>query len=56
MNEKEKLEESINTILNVNGLLIVLANKGLITSQELIEGKELAKEDLKKAYPKLFAD
>lgn len=53
MNEKEKLEESINTILNINGLLIVLANKGLITSQELIEGKELAKEDLKKAYPKL---
>lgn len=56
MNEKEMMEESINSILNINGLLIVLANKGIITSQELIQGKELAKQDLKKSYPKLFAE
>lgn len=56
LNEKDKLEESINSILNINGLLIILANKGIITPEELIEGKALAKEDLKKAYPKLFSD
>lgn len=54
MNEKAKMEEMVNSIININGLLYILASKGIVTPQELIDAKKIALNDLKKEYPQLF--
>lgn len=46
--------EQINTILNTNAVLILLEDKGLITSEEFTKAKERAYDEYKREFPKLF--
>lgn len=52
--EYDSLKEEVNTLLNVNALILALNRKGLITADEFTLAKEQALADLKKEFPNMF--
>ncbi|MEH7736494.1 hypothetical protein QPL77_12915 [Bacillus pumilus] len=50
----DALEEQVNNILNTNALLILMGEKGVISSEEFEDAKNIALEEFKKEYPELF--
>lgn len=54
-NFKER-EEQINTIINVNALLMLLTEKNIIKDYEFRGMKQKALEDFKNEFPQLFKE
>ncbi|MED1221552.1 hypothetical protein [Bacillus paralicheniformis] len=52
--EFDLLEEAVNNMINTNALLILLNEKGFITSDEFTKAKKEAIEDFKLDFPTLF--
>ncbi|MDV2883851.1 hypothetical protein RYX45_01565 [Alkalihalophilus pseudofirmus] len=50
----DSLEEQINDILNMNALLALLNEKGIISAKEFVNAKQKALEEFKAEHPDLF--
>lgn len=50
----DQLSEQVNDIINLNALISILANKGIIETDEFIKEKDKALKEFKEQYPTLF--